>query len=71
MVIAVFFSIGNGISIVFYSIPIKQLISAFSESTPTDQIVSATMKSVYGFLINSAILFVNCWFMTAAWTITS
>lgn len=71
MSIATLFSLGNGVSIVFYSIPIRQLINAFSNNYTTDQIVQATLRSVYGFLINSAILFVNCWLMTAGWTITS
>jgi hypothetical protein len=71
MAFAFLFSFGNGISIVFYSIPLKQLINAFSTTQDKDQIVSATVSSVYGFLINSAIVFVNCWLMTAAWTITS
>lgn len=71
MAIATLFSLGNGVSIVFYSVPIRMLINAFSNNVATDQIVSAAMRSVYGFLINSAILFVNCWLMTAAWTITS
>ncbi len=71
MAIATLFSLGNGVSIVFYSIPIKELINVFSDNVPKDQIVQATLRSVYGFLINSAILFLNCWLMTAGWVITS
>lgn len=36
MAIAALFSLGNGVSIVFYAIPIKQLISAFSSSVPKE-----------------------------------
>ena len=71
MFIATIFSLANGVSIVFYSIPIKQLINAFAQDNNNQDIVNATIKSVYGFLINSAVLFVNCWFMTAGWVITS
>jgi ATP-binding cassette subfamily B (MDR/TAP) protein 1 len=71
MGLALLFSLGNGVSIVFYSIPLKQLINAFSATQSKDEIVKATVNSVYGFLLNSAIVFVNCWLMTAAWTITS
>lgn len=71
MAFAILFSLGNGVSIVFYSIPLKQLINAFSTTSTKDEIVKATVNSVYGFLINSGIVFINCWLMTAAWTITS
>jgi len=36
MTIATIFSLGNGISIVFYAIPIKDLINAFSADVKTD-----------------------------------
>lgn len=39
MIIATLFSLGNGVSIVFYSIPIKELINVFSDNVPKDQIV--------------------------------
>ena len=71
MVIGVLFSLGNGISIIFYSIPFGQLVDAFSGDKSPDQIVDDTLHSVYAFLINSAIVFVNSWFMSAAWMITS
>lgn len=71
MVIGMIFSLGNGVSIIFYSIPFGQMVDAFSGEKSKDEIVEAALKSVYGFLINSIIVFVNSWFMSAAWMITS
>ena len=71
MVIATLFSIGTGVSIVFYAHPLGQLIGAFSGDKTKDEIVKSAIRSVYGFLFNSIFVFVNSWFMTAAWTITS
>ena len=71
MIIGLLFSLGNGVSIVFYSIPFGKLVDAFSGDKTPDQIVDDALQSVYGFLINSAIVFVNSWFMSAAWMITS
>ena len=71
MTIATLFSLGTGVSIVFYAYPLGQLIDAFSGDKTKQEIVDSTIKSVYGFLFNSVFVFINCWFMTAAWTITS
>lgn len=71
MICASIFSIGNGVSIVFYSVPIGGLVNAFSADKTSEQIVEAVLHVMIGFLINSAVVFFNCWFMTAVWTVTS
>ena len=70
MTLAAIFSVGNGASIVFYSIPLGGLIEAFSV-TDQEKLVDAVIKAMIGFFINNLVVFFNCWLMTAIWTVTS
>lgn len=71
MVIGTLFSLGNGVSLVFYAEPLGKLVNAFAPGKNTQAIVDDALDSVKLFVINSAIVFVNSWFMSAAWAITS
>lgn len=55
----------------FYAAPFGTLVNAFAPGKDPDQIVADALESVKLFAINSAIVFVNSWFMSAAWAITS
>lgn len=71
MLIGTIFSLTQGISLIFYAMPFGQLVDAFAPGKDPQEIVDDAFESVKLFLINSAIVFVNSWFMSAAWTITS
>lgn len=71
MLIGTIFSLANGVSLIFYAQPFGQLVEAFAPNKDPQEIVDDALNSVKLFLINSAIVFVNSWFMSAAWTITS
>lgn len=71
MVIGTLFSLGNGVSVLFYAEPFGKLVNAFAPGKDAQEIVNDTLDSVKLFAINSAIVFVNSWFMSAAWSITS
>lgn len=71
MIIGTIFSLANGVSLIFYALPFGQLVDAFAPNRDPQKIVDDALESVKLFLINSAVVFVNSWFMSAAWTITS
>lgn len=71
MLIGTIFALANGVSLIFYALPFGQLVEAFAPNKNAQAIVDDALASVKLFLINSAIVFVNSWFMSAAWTITS
>ena len=71
MIIGTIFSLANGVSLIFYALPFGQLVDAFAPNRDPQDIVDDALESVKLFLINSAVVFVNSWFMSAAWTITS
>lgn len=71
MVLGTIFSLANGVSLIFYARPFGSLVNAFAPGKDTSQIVADALESVKLFVINSAVVFVNSWFMSAAWAITS
>lgn len=71
MIIGTLFSLGNGVSLMLYAEPFGKLVNAFAPGKDSSEIVADALDSVKLFVINSAIVFVNSWFMSAAWAITS
>jgi hypothetical protein len=71
IILGVLFSLGNGVSLIFYAQPFGQLVDAFAPGKNAEEIVRDTLYSVRLFGINSAIVFISSWFMSAAWSITS
>jgi ATP-binding cassette subfamily B (MDR/TAP) protein 1 len=71
MVVGTLFSLGNGVSLIFYAQPFGKLVDAFAPGKDSQEIVDDTLSSVKLFAINSAIVFVSSWFMSGAWSITS
>jgi hypothetical protein len=71
MLMGCFFSIGNGVSLIFYAEPLKGMIKAFDPENNPDQIIDGLSSSVNGFLLNSIFVFLNASLMTIMWTLSS
>lgn len=71
MTLGCFFALGNGISLIFYAQPLKDLIMAFDPHTTVDQVLQNVSIAVKAFFLNSVYVFLNASLMTIAWTISS
>jgi ATP-binding cassette subfamily B (MDR/TAP) protein 1 len=65
------FALGNGVSLVFYAQPLKDLIMAFDPHSNPDEILANLTTAIRAFLMNSIFVFLNASLMTIAWTLSS
>lgn len=71
MAMGCFFALGNGISLIFYAQPLKDLIMAFDPHSNPQEILANLTNAIKGFFLNSIFVFLNASLMTVAWTISS
>jgi ATP-binding cassette, subfamily B (MDR/TAP), member 1 len=65
------FALGNGISLIFYAQPLKDLIMAFDPHSNPDQILANITLAIKAFFFNSIFVFLNASLMTITWTLSS
>ena len=65
------FSVTNGLSIIFYAAPLKDLIKAFNPAADMENLITNIGHAAYGFFLNGLLVFFSCCLMTIAWTISS
>lgn len=71
MLLGSIFSITNGLSIIFYAAPLKDLIDAFNPAANMENLISNIGHAAYGFFLNGLLVFFSCCFMTITWTVSS